>query len=95
MPNVSRPSVSLPSMPNRPTFSIPTFKMPMKANKEKATKTEEKVDDSASLQKSTTLDDATQVPLPVEILDEPPLDERSPSVDSGVVIDVYEVAKDE
>jgi len=98
MPSVPKPSMSLPSMPsmpNRPNFSIPTFKMPMKGNKENAKATEEKTDDSTSLKRATTLEEAIEVPLPVEILDEPPPDGRSPSVDSGVVIDVYEVAKDE
>ena len=95
MPSVSRPSVSLPSVPSKPTFSIPTFKMPLKGDKEKPKPSAAKEDDENQLQKTSTLEDATQVPLPIEILDEPPVDGRSPSVDSGVVIDIYEVAKDE
>jgi len=95
MPSVPRPSVSLPSMPSRPTFSLPTFKTPLKGDKEKLKASDEKTEDNKELQKTTTLENATQVPLPVEILDEPPVDGRSPSVDSGVVVDVYEVTKDD
>jgi len=42
----------------------------------------------------TILDEASQVPLPVEVLENPPSEARLPSVDSGVVTDIYEVAKE-
>ncbi|KAH8586761.1 hypothetical protein B0O99DRAFT_643584 [Bisporella sp. PMI_857] len=95
MPSVPRPNVSMPSIPRAPSVSMPKFYIPGRGNKEKANTdgaTAEAVSGPGKAQDSTTQPDATQIPLPVEELNEPLLtEERSPSVDSGVIVEVREL----
>ncbi|KAG9243278.1 hypothetical protein BJ878DRAFT_423965 [Calycina marina] len=94
--SVPRPSVSLPSMPSRPSFSMPAFRNPMKAAKGTPNVVDEVAEMPAEqhLQKTTTQDDASKVPLPVKVLDEPAENiVSSPSVDSSAM-DAHEIAKD-